>query len=132
MATLRKMLLAQAGVWIAAGVGIVLLPHWILVTLFRQMPYPDYTYVRVCGAMSIGISLLAILVAQRLDDVWWWAWAFAITDAAIATITGLNALFGRPSGSAIVLWWVFSGANAALAAGLLFGIGHAGEEKPFA
>jgi hypothetical protein len=132
MTLLRKMLLGQAVLWSAAGIAVALLPHWVLVTLFRQVPYPDYTYVRVCGAMSIGLSLLAVLVAQKLDDVWWWAWSFAITDASIATITGLNALVGRPTGSGIVLWWLFSALNALLAVGLLLGIGHAGEERPFA
>ncbi|MDP9330560.1 MAG: hypothetical protein M3P11_08000 [Actinomycetota bacterium] len=131
MTLLRKMLLGQAVLWSSAGIAVALLPHWVLVTLFRQVPYPDYTYVRACGVMSMGFSLLAVLVAQKLDDVWWWAWTFAITDAALATITGLNALVGaRDSG--IVLWWLFSALNALLAVGLLVGIGRAGEEKPFA
>ena len=131
MTLLDKVLRAQAVVWTAAGLGVVAVPRWVLVTVFKQVPYPDYTYVRVSGAMAIGLSLLAVLVARKIEDVWWWAWTFAITDAALATITGLNALVGaRDSG--IVLWWLFSALNALLAVGLLLGIGRAGEEKPFA
>jgi hypothetical protein len=71
-------------------------------------------------------------VAQKVEDLWWWAWAFALTDAAIVTITALHALFGVPDGSGVFLWWSFSGVNAAFAAALLAGIGFAAQEKPFA
>ena len=132
MTLLDKVLRAQAAVWTAAGLGVVAVPRWVLVTVFKQVPYPDYTYVRVSGAMAIGLSLLAVLVARKIEDVWWWAWSIAITDAAVATIVAVNALVGRPGGSAVPFWWLFCGVNAALAAGLLLGLGRAGQEKPFA
>ena len=131
MTLLDRVLRAQALVWTAAGLGVVAVPRWVLVTVFKQVPYPDYTYVRVSGAMAIGLSLLAVLVARKIEDVWWWAWSFAITDAAVATITATNALVGRPDGSSALLWWLVSAVNAALAAGLLVGLGRTGQEKPF-
>jgi len=131
MTLLNRVLRAQAAVWTAAGLAVVAAPRWVLVTAFKQVPYPDYTYVRVSGAMAIGFSLLAVLVARRADEVWWWAWGFAITDAAVATITATNALVGRPDGSSALLWWLFAAVNAALAAGLLAGLGRTGQEKPF-
>ena len=132
MMLLRRMLRVQAAIWALAGSAVAVAPSTVLVTIFKQVPYPDYAYVRVSGIMSIGFALLAILVSQRIEDVWWWAWAFAITDAGLATVTALNALVGRPPASGAGLWWIFAAVNAALAAGLLVGLRRSEDEKPFA
>ena len=132
MIVLRRALKIQAALWALGGIAQVIAPRWFLVTVFRQVPYPDYAYVRVSGVMAIGFALLAILVSQRLEDVWWWAWAFAITDAGVATVTALNALVGKPPASGAGLWWLFAAVNAALAAGLLVGLNRSGDENPFA
>jgi hypothetical protein len=131
MTYLQRTLRAQAVVWTLSGVAIIAVPHWVLVTLFKQVPYPDYAYVRVSGAVAIGFSMLAVLISRKVDEVWWWAWACAITDAAVASIAALNALVGRLEGSGVLLWWLFAGVNVALTAGLLLGLGRAGQEKPF-
>jgi len=131
MNLLRRALYYQSATWTACGLAIAIAPRWALVSVFRQIPYPDYTYVRVCGAMSIGLSLLMVLIAQNIESTWWWSWAFALTDAAIATITALHALFGLPARSSGVLWWVFAGASLALGTGLLAGLAKTGQEKPF-
>ncbi|MBI3648487.1 MAG: hypothetical protein HY240_07055 [Actinobacteria bacterium] len=132
MTLLRRVLYYQAAVWTGCGAAIAIAPRWVLMTLFDQAPSPDYGYVRVSGAMSVGLALVMVLVAQRIEDVWWWSWAFALTDAAIVTITALHALFGLPAGSGSLLWWLFAGTNLALGAGLLVGMARAGHEKPFA
>jgi hypothetical protein len=132
MKLLRRVLYYQAAAWTACGLAVVVAPRWVLQTLFDQVPYPDHTYVRVCGVMSVGLALMMVLVAQKVEDLWWWSWAFALTDAAIVTITALHALFGLPDGSGALLWWLFAGVNAALGAALLAGMGFAAQEKPFA
>jgi hypothetical protein len=131
MALLRRVLYWMAASWAACGVAVAVAPRWALVTLFDQRPYPDYTYVRTTGVMSIGLAMFMVLVAQRLDDIWWFSWTFALVGAALATISALNAVFGVPAGSGVLLWWIFAGANAAFTAGVLVGMGHAGQEKPF-
>ncbi len=131
MTILRRSLRAFAVVWVACGAAIAVAPRWALVDLFDQVPYPDYTYVRVAGAAAIGLALLAVLVSRNLGDVWWWSWAFALTAALTATVTGLNALFSVPPGAGSFLWWFFATTNVVLAAGLLVGLGRAGQEKPF-
>jgi hypothetical protein len=103
----------------------------VLIDLFDQVEYTDYAYVRVCGVAAIGLAVLAVLVSRSLEAVWWWSWAFAVTAALVATVTALNALFSVPADSGSLLWWVFAGSNVALAAGLLVGLGRAGQEKPF-
>jgi hypothetical protein len=129
---LRSALYAQAMVWAASGLVIAALPRWTLVEVFDQPPYPHYAYVRVTGILGVGMALLMVLVAQRLDDVWWWSWSFIITTAGVVTVTGLHAIVGRPHGSAIVLWIIFSGVNAVLLAAMLLGMARSGHEKPFA
>jgi hypothetical protein len=131
MKLLRRILYEHAAVWTACGLAIAIAPGWVLHTLFNQVPSPDDTYVRICGVMSIGASLMMVLVAQKIEEVWWWSWAFAITDAAIATITGFHATLGSPAGSGSLLWWIFAAVSALLAAGLMAGLTRAADEKPF-
>jgi hypothetical protein len=131
MKLLRRALYCQAAVWAACGLAIAIAPALILQRLFDQVPYPDDTYVRISGVMSVGAALMMVLVAQKLDDVWWWSWAFAAMDAAIVTITGLHALLGPPDGSGVLLWWLFAGVNLGLGGAVLTGMARAGQEKPF-
>jgi hypothetical protein len=129
MALLRRTLYWHAAFWAACGVGVIAVPRWALETVLDHPGYVDLGYVRVAGAMSIGFALVMVLVAQRIEDVWWWSWAFAITDAGIVTITLLEAVFGD---TAPLLWWLFVVPNALLATALLVGLARAGQEKPFA
>ena len=132
MKLLRRALYCQAAAWAACGLAIAVAPGWVLQTLFDQVHLPDETFVRVCGAMSVGLAMMMVLVAQRIEELWWWSWAFALTDAAIVTITGLHALFGLPSGSGSLLWWLFVVVNLPLGAAMLAGMARSGQEKPFA
>ena len=126
------MLRIQAAVWAVWGTAIALAPSFVLVTLSNQAPLPDYSYIRIIGIMSIGFALMAVLLSQHLDEIWWWSWAFAITDAGVVTVAVLNVLIGKPVISASGLWWIYALVNGALAAGLLVGLARAGQEKPFA
>jgi hypothetical protein len=121
----------MAASWAICGVALAVAPRWVLVSLFDQPAYPDATFVRASGVMSVGLAMLMVLVAQRLDDIWWFSWTFALVGAALATITALHALFGLPPGAGVLLWWLFAGVNAAFTAGVLLGMGQAGQEKPF-
>jgi hypothetical protein len=132
MSLLRRVLYWQAALWAASGLLEVAAPRWFLETVFRQPAYPDLAYVRAMGVMSVAFALLMVLVAQRIEEVWWWAWAFALTDAALATVCGLNALVGPVEGSATTYWWLLAAGNLAFGAGLLLGMARTGHEKPFA
>jgi hypothetical protein len=128
MAILRRALLVFAGVWAVCGVAVAVVPRWLLVTWFDQVPYPDYTYVRVCGIAALGSAALALMISRRLDQVWWWSWAFVLQTGATALVTGLHALFASPEG--VWFWWLFAASNAALTAWLVLGIARAGVEEP--
>jgi hypothetical protein len=128
MAMLRRALLLFAGVWAICGIAIALVPRWLLVTWFDQPAYPDYAYVRVCGVAALGSAALALMISRRLDDVWWWSWAFVLEAGATALVTGLHVLSATSGGA--WFWWLFAGGNAAIAGFLVAGIAGAGVEKP--
>jgi hypothetical protein len=98
-------------------------------TFGEQPPYPDDAYVRVSGAMGLALALLAVLISRRVGELWWWAWAYIVADVLVVTITALTALTGE---GAAWFWWLFAAPNAALATGLLAGMGRAGQEEPVA
>jgi hypothetical protein len=131
MALLRRVLYWQATLWAVGGLLHIAVPRWLLETVFRQTASPDLGYVRASGIMAVGLALLMVLVAQRIEEVWWWAWAFALTDAALATLAALNALFGPAEGTATAMWWLFAAGDVAFGAALLAGMARAGQEKPF-
>lgn len=130
MSILRRVLYWQAAAWALGSLPELLAPRWFLERLFDQTPYPDHAYVRAAGAMAIGLAMFMVLVAQRIEDVWWWSWAFVVVDALLATICVLSALFGPQEGSGTVLWWLLGGGNVAFGAALLVGMGVAGQEHP--
>jgi hypothetical protein len=100
------------------------------VDAFEQPVYPDYTYVRITGAMSIGLALFAVMVARR-DDAWWWAWGFAVVTAMCGTIAAFHALLDPPANGA-TLWWLFAATSVALTGWLVLGLTRASQEHPIA
>jgi len=127
---LKRVLLIESGVWALCGLAIAVAPGFVLVTMFDLPPLPDQGYVRVAGVFAFSLSLLMVLVARRLDALWWFAWAFVIATAGSAIVAALNALFGLPAGASPLLWWLFAAASTAFTAGLLAGLAKTGTERP--
>jgi hypothetical protein len=119
----------QALVWAACGVAIAAAPRFVLVTLFDLPPLPDQGYVRIAGVFAFSLALLMVLVARRLETLWWFAWAFALATAGSAIVAALNALFGLPDGVSPLLWWVFAVVSTAFTVGLLAGLAKTGTER---
>jgi hypothetical protein len=126
---LKRVLLIQASVWAVCGLAITFAPRFVLVTMFDLPPLPDQGYVRIAGIFSFCLSLLMVLVARRLAELWWFAWAFVIATAGSAIVALLNALFGL-HGASPLLWWLFAAASTAFTAGLLAGLAKTGTEHP--
>ena len=99
------------------------------VSLFDQPAYPQYAYVRVCGVMSVGLALFMVLIAQRMEELWWWSWAFVIATGAIAIVSIVNVAAGLPHGSSSGLWCLVFAVNVVLALGLLWGLAKTGTER---
>ena len=130
MNLLRRTLYWQAAVWALVGAALAAAPHLVLVDLLSQRFLADYAWVRLVGAQAVGLALLMVLVGQRIEELWWWSWAFVITTAAVTTIALMNALFSVPSHSAAWPWWLFTGIGLAFAVALLWGMARAGNERP--
>jgi hypothetical protein len=120
----------QALVWAACGIAIAVAPRFVLVTLFDLPPLPDQGYVRIAGVFAFSLSLLMVLVARRLETLWWFAWAFVLATAGSAIVAALDALFGLPEGASPLLWWLFAAVSAAFTVGLLAGLAKTGTERP--
>lgn len=131
MTFLRRVLSAQAGLWALFGFVVGTAPGWLLETVAGQPALTDDAWLRALGVIAVVLALLMVLVAQRLEDVWWWAWAFAVLEAGTATVFALHALFGLPEGASAWSWWLLAGVNGVVAALDLVGLGLAAQEKPF-
>jgi hypothetical protein len=127
---LRRVLIVQAVVWAICGVAITVAPRFVLVTMFDLASLPDAGYVRIAGVFSFSLSMLMVLVARRLEELWWFAWAFVVAAAGSALVAGLNALFGLPEGFSSLLWWLFAAVSTGFTAGLLAGLAKTGTERP--
>lgn len=131
MNTLRRVLYLEAGVWAVAGAALALAPRFVLVTVFDQPPYSEYAWLRLFGIQSVGLAMLMVLVAQRIEQLWWWSWAFALVTAGTAAVVVLNAAFGLVPGQSSVLWWLFALVALAFAFGLLYGLFASSKDQPF-
>ena len=130
MTFLQRVLKLQAALWAISGALLCLVPGWLLSDVFRQPALPEHAWIRATGVMSIVLAMLMVLVAQRVGDVWWWAWSFALLEAGSATVFVLNAAFGLPTGAAAWPWWSLGAVHAAVGTLILLGIAAAGREKP--
>ncbi len=131
MTFLRRVLNAQAALWAVFGFVVGIAPDWLLETVARQPALTDDAWFRALGVIAVVLALLMVLVAQRLEDVWWWAWAFVALEAGTATVFVLHALFGLPEGASTWSWWLLASVNGAVGALDLVGLGLAAQEKPF-
>jgi hypothetical protein len=114
---LRRTLWWQAALWAVAGLAFLAVPGWLVETVLDQPPVGEEAWLRVMGAMAFILAMTMVLVANRIEDLWWWAWAFAILEIITAVVFALNAAFGLPDGAAAWPWWLLAGTN--LVVGLL-------------
>jgi hypothetical protein len=128
MTALRRALRAFATVFAALGLVLLLAPNWAL-ERFGQAPYPDAAFLRVGGAMSVGLAMFAAMVERR-DDAWWWGWGFAVVTGLCATIATLHAALDSPDGAAV--WWLLAAINALLTVAIVVGLTRASQEHPIA
>lgn len=131
MNTLRRVLYLEAGLWAVAGAALALAPRFVLVTLFDQPRYPEYAWLRLYGIQAVGLAMLMVLVAHRIEQFWWWSWAFALITAGTAAVVVLNAAFGLAPRQSGLLWWLFALLTLAFAFGLLYGLFASSKDQPF-
>jgi hypothetical protein len=128
---LRRTLYLQAGAWAVAGAALAAAPHFVLVTLFDQAPGQPLAWPRLVGVQAFGLALLMVLVAHRVEELWWWTWAFALVTVAMSVVVALNAAFGPTGGRGAVFWWVFAVVTVGFSGALLHGLYRSSREQPF-
>jgi hypothetical protein len=126
---LRRVLVWQAALWAGFGLVLVVAPGWVI-EVFDQPPLGEEAWLRVSGAMAIALAGMMVLVSHRVEDLWWWSWAFVILEVASTVILVLNAILGVPDGAASWPWWVLAGANAGFALIELAALAQIGTERP--
>jgi hypothetical protein len=130
VALLKRVLYVQALVATITAIGLVAFPGFLLETILGQPRYPDYAWVRLVGVQAIALSLLIVLVAQRIEELWWWSWAFVVVAFGTAAVTTLHALVGLPTGAETWPWWGLGLFSWLITFGLLRGIAQAGAQSP--
>lgn len=126
---LRRLLYWEAGLWAGSGVVLALFPVQVVEDLFDQPELPEYAWVRMVAVLVVGMALLMVLVAHRIDELWWWSWAFVLVGAGLTALSGLNAAIGTPSGAPSSFWWLLAGVTGLFTLGLLAGLARAGTER---
>jgi hypothetical protein len=132
MTLLARTLKVQAAAWFLGALGFGLVPKWLIERVADQVPLPEYAWVRSGAVMGFVLALLMVLISRRLDDVWWWSWAFVAVSVGLSTVLVLNGAFALPRGSAAWPWWTLGAVHLAFAAADMVGLARAGQEKPFA
>jgi hypothetical protein len=130
MKPLRRALYVQAAVWAGIGLGLLIAPAFLLVTVFDQPASTSEAWVRLFALSLLGLAMLMVLVGHRVEDVWWWAWAFAFVTVGMAVVLLLHAAFGLAPGESGGLWWLAAAITGALALALLYGLFASSREQP--
>lgn len=131
MTLLRKTLKAQAALWAVFGLVCLVAPASVGHLLIDQTNGGTDAIIRVLGVAGLTLAMTMILVAQHPGEAWWWAWAFALLEAGVATVCILHAVLGVPDGLAAWPWWVLGLASSAFAALDLVALARAEQSKPF-
>ena len=129
MNALKRALYLEAAVWAVTGLALSIDPRLILERLFDQ-PTVDPAWTRIVGIQTFGLALLMVLVAHRIEDLWWWSWAFALVTVGITSVAVLNAAFGLSQGQPALFWWLFSAVAVVSSLGLLAGLYLSSQENP--
>jgi hypothetical protein len=132
MTLLRRVLGIGAAALVVIGVPLAVIPGTIVDRVLGQRPIGDDVWIRLFAIALIVIGLFHVLIIRKLDDVWWWCWAFVIFDGVSAIVVIVHAAIGVPQGSAAWPWWLSGAVSGLFTVGYVVGIARAGQEKPFA
>ena len=100
MTVLRRALGVGALLLLLLSVPLIVVPRTIVEDLLGQTPIGDDVWIRLLGAGCLALGLFHVLIIRRLEDLWWWCWAFVVFDASVAVISLSHAAVGMPEGSA--------------------------------
>jgi intracellular septation protein A len=120
----------QAAAWAFFGAALGVAPRFVLVTVFGQPPLAEFAWVRLFGIQTVALAMLMVIVAHRIEELWWWSWAFAFAAVFSSVVVVLNLGLGLEAGQSSWLWWAFSVVTLGFAMGLLYGLYVSSRERP--
>jgi hypothetical protein len=123
---LRQVLRWQSLLWALFGLALLLVPSALVEGVFGQAVVED-AWLRTLGVASIVLAAQMVLVARRIEELWWWTWSFVLLEAGSGAVFLLAAVFGAPDGSAA--WWALAIANLAVGGLEVVGLARAGTER---
>jgi len=126
MAGLRRTLYLGAAGTAIFGLFLAIAPRFFIVTIGNQPPYPDYAGARLLGVGAFASAMLMTMVANHVEENWWWSWAFVVQSGGIALVALARAI----ADGATAAWWGLFAATGLFALGLLWGIARTGTERP--
>ncbi|CAN5219956.1 hypothetical protein BH20ACT24_BH20ACT24_24420 [soil metagenome] len=124
------MLYLQAGAWAVAGAVLAVAPGVALAWFSDQRLGQSDVWLRLLGIQTFGLAMLVVLVAHRIDELWWWSWAFAFANVLLAATVVLNLAFGLAPSESVVGWWLLAISTVCFALGLLYGLFVSSRERP--
>ena len=130
MSLLRRVLTMGALLLAAVSIPLVVVPRAIVEGVMGQGAIPEDIWVRLFGTAGIALALFHVLILRKLEELWWWCWAFVILDGLSAVLAMLHAAIGVPAGSDAWPWWVYGVISALFTSLYLGGLARAGQEKP--
>jgi hypothetical protein len=126
---LRGTLNWQAAAWALAGLAVLVAPGWVIETALDQPALGEEAWLRVAGVMAVALAAQMVLVARRIEELWWWSWTFALLEVGVAVVVALNAVFGLSEGAAAWPWWALAALSAGFALLDLAAIAKTGTER---
>jgi hypothetical protein len=128
MDLLRRFLYWEAAFLVLGGVAFAIAPGWVVRGVFDEPPTVE-AWVRVVGVQAIGFGLVSVVIAHRIEQLWWASWALVITGAGIALVALTHALIGVPRGTGSLLWGTVGLVGVVFTLGLLAGLALAGTQR---
>ena len=129
MKLLRRTLRWQAGLWALSGVALLVAPRWVVEGVMGQPPIGEDVWIRAAGVMAIALAGQMVLVGNRIEELWWWSWTFAILEIGTALVFAVAGLVGLPEGAPAWPWWALGLVNGALGLLQVTALARAGTER---
>jgi hypothetical protein len=126
---LRRILYWQAGAWALSGALLALAPGFSVERLLDQPPVGETAWLRTAGVMAIALAAQMVLVAHRIEDLWWWAWTFVILELGVAVVLLAAGPIGLADGAPAWPWWGLGAVNAGFAVAQIAALARAGTER---
>lgn len=130
MTLLQRVLKVQAALWALFGILGLAIPAALTDRLFGADAGVD-ALTRLLGVAALVLAMLMVLVSQHAIETWWWAWAFALLEAGVATVCILHAAVGTSESVSAMPWWTLGVVSLVFGGLDLVALARAEQTKPF-